>query len=730
MTINGRIINGVVVADNEALCVETTGPGKRSFILMATNACGMVADTLEVLIFGEDKLEITPGALTICSPADTICLSTTFNAPDCLVWTDIQGNEIGTGEELCVLPALDTNYYIVSVPGLDCIEPDTAIVIVDTFPAPPPPIPDTLLKVCLGDTIKFDVDPYPFFYVWRIENGEIITINEPLCVEATTLGEQIYIFSSINECGETFDTLSVEVFDSEALNIEPEDFIEICGTLDTTICFSVDFVAPECLVWTDIDGNEIGTGEELCVQPPIGVSHYIVSVPGLDCIEPDTATVILDTIPPPPPFEDLVLNVCVGDTAKYIIDDYPYDFEWLDEDGNSLPFGDTLCIVMEEVDTTVITFTAMNPCGITSVDLTIIAYDSLKLAIEPDTVSYLCGVPDSTICLEVINEGFADDVVWTDLDGNPIDTGAILCVIPVIGENTYIATIPGLDCIEADTAVVVVIPDSINVTLTPTDAVICEGEEIEIIANVMPDWTLHNTEWYEDSILIEMGVDTILVGPPAGTYNYTVIVSNVCAADTASTTLTVLPALDLSISASLDTICEGETTLLSVSGCDDCTYEWSPEGSLSNPNNATTEASPTITTTYTVVVSNGTCTDTLSITIVVLPEEQCNCPEAFFVPTGFTPNDDGTNDFACLRSEFLDSYDRIMFMVYNRWGEEMTRIEWVRQGPDDVPGSLDFCWDGYHNDKLLPPDVYGYYLELECPDGRIIEDQGNITLLR
>jgi gliding motility-associated-like protein len=724
-------INGVVIAYNEALCVEADGMGKRSFFFMAANACGMVADTLEVLIIGDVQLQISPGLSTVCIPADTICLSTSFNVVECLVWTDIDGNELGIGEELCVLPELDTNLYIVSVPGLACVTPDTAIIIVDTFPAPPAPIPDTLLKVCLGDTIQYDVGNYPFFYVWRLENGEIIAINEPLSVEATTLGEQIYIFSSTNECGEVADTLSVEVFDSEKLEIRPEDFIELCGAADTTICFEVDFIAPECLVWTDIDGNEMGTGNELCVQPPIGESQYIVSVPGLDCIEPDTAIIIIDTISPPPPFEDLVINVCAGDTAKYIIEDYPYDFEWLDEDGNSLPFGDTICVVMEEVDSTRITFNATNVCGTVSADLVIIAYDSLKLEIEPDdTITYLCEVPDTTICLEVINEDLADEVVWTDLDGNPVDSGAVLCVMPVVGENTYIATIPGLDCIESDTAVIIVIPNDIDVTLTPTDAIICEGDEVELIAEVNPDWTLHNIEWFEDSMLIDMGVDTLLAGPPAGTYNYTVIVSNICAADTASTTLTVLPALDINISASLDTICEGETTLLSVSGCDDCTYEWSPAGSLSNSNEATTEASPTVTTTYTVVVSNGSCVDSLSITIVVIPEEQCACPEAYFVPTGFTPDNDGTNDFACLRSEFLSSYDRILFMVYNRWGEEMTRIEWVRQSPDDAPGALDFCWDGYHNGKLLPPDVYGFYLELECPDGRVIEDQGNITLLR
>ena len=639
----------------------------------------------------------------------------------------IQGNEIGTGAELCIVPPVGVSQYIVSVPGLACIESDTVTITVDTLL--PPVLIDTTLKVCIGDTIKYDIGSYPNGYEWQDGQGSVIVTDTTLCVVASEPGLQGYIFFSENACGAVTDTLFVQVFDQGQLEIIPDTIIQLCAPVDT-VCLNVDFEAPECLVWTDIQGNEIGTGSELCVVPPVGTSQYIVSVPGLACIESDTATIIVDTIPPPPPIDGGgVINVCIGDTAKYIINDYPYSFEWLDEDGNVLDLGDTLCYVPLETGTTIFTVFSANGCGEVTDTLVVNAYDSTKLEIIPDTTLFLCEPIDTVICLEITDTTLAEFVLWQDISGDTLGIGSPLCVMPEAGINTYVASIPGADCLEADTTSIIIIPDSLGAEITVENDFTCEGDTVTLIASVDPPWTGHITEWYEDGLLVAVGVDTLNLVPDAGTYEYTAVVSNLCQTDTAVATVTI-ESLDLIIGASLDTICEGESTNLLVTGCPTCIFEWMPAGSLSDPTIADPVATPVETTTYTVIVSEGNCVDTLEITITVIPEEQCNCPEEYFVPTGFTPDGDGTNDFACLRSEFLSSYDKITFMVFNRWGEEMLMAVWEKSGPGDMPDPDMFCWDGYHNGKLLPPDVYGYYLELTCPDGNVIDEKGNITLLR
>ncbi|MEO8886316.1 MAG: gliding motility-associated C-terminal domain-containing protein, partial [Mucilaginibacter sp.] len=54
------------------------------------------------------------------------------------------------------------------------------------------------------------------------------------------------------------------------------------------------------------------------------------------------------------------------------------------------------------------------------------------------------------------------------------------------------------------------------------------------------------------------------------------------------------------------------------------TYQWVPSTGLSNANIANPVASPLLTTTYTVVVSNNNCTATASVTVTVIPKPTVN----------------------------------------------------------------------------------------------------------
>jgi hypothetical protein len=66
------------------------------------------------------------------------------------------------------------------------------------------------------------------------------------------------------------------------------------------------------------------------------------------------------------------------------------------------------------------------------------------------------------------------------------------------------------------------------------------------------------------------------------------------------------------------TIASGETTTLTSSAPGGVTYSWSPTTGLSDPGSATTDASPTVTTTYTVTVTDADgCENFESVTVTV-----------------------------------------------------------------------------------------------------------------
>jgi hypothetical protein len=39
-------------------------------------------------------------------------------------------------------------------------------------------------------------------------------------------------------------------------------------------------------------------------------------------------------------------------------------------------------------------------------------------------------------------------------------------------------------------------------------------------------------------------------------------------------------------------------------------------------------------------------------------------------------------------------------------------------------------WDGTFKGQAAPVEVYAYYIEVEWPDGRVQQDQGEVSLLR
>jgi gliding motility-associated-like protein len=168
-----------------------------------------------------------------------------------------------------------------------------------------------------------------------------------------------------------------------------------------------------------------------------------------------------------------------------------------------------------------------------------------------------------------------------------------------------------------------------------------------------------------------------------------------------------------------DTLFPGQSTQLLATVTSNATninYSWAPPGSLDNPNIANPTASPTETTTYIVTASaGGLCPDTASVTVFFRSPD---CAEPFiFVPTAFTPNNDGNNDFFIVRGPDIKE---VYFAVWDRWGEKVYETE--------DPAAKG--WDGTFNGKELLPDSYAWYVRVTCGNGEIYKSKGNVTLLK
>jgi gliding motility-associated-like protein len=104
------------------------------------------------------------------------------------------------------------------------------------------------------------------------------------------------------------------------------------------------------------------------------------------------------------------------------------------------------------------------------------------------------------------------------------------------------------------------------------------------------------------------------------------------------------------------------------------------------------------------------CKDTIckNISVIINP--------LLDVVSAFTPNKDGVNDRAVVIGYGVD---KMLFRIYNRWGELVFESNDVSIG-----------WDGIYKGREQPMDAYGYTLDATLVSGQKVKKSGSITLVR
>jgi gliding motility-associated-like protein len=101
-------------------------------------------------------------------------------------------------------------------------------------------------------------------------------------------------------------------------------------------------------------------------------------------------------------------------------------------------------------------------------------------------------------------------------------------------------------------------------------------------------------------------------------------------------------------------------------------------------------------------------------TIIVNPKD---CGKGFYVPTGFTPNNDGKNDL--LKPILLGNVIQYKFRVYNRWGQLIFETN------DPAKG-----WDGTYNGQPQSSNVFVWRCMYQFLNEQRKEEKGTFVLIR
>src|SRR5690606_34575117 len=139
-------------------------------------------------------------------------------------------------------------------------------------------------------------------------------------------------------------------------------------------------------------------------------------------------------------------------------------------------------------------------------------------------------------------------------------------------------------------------------------------------------------------------------------------------------------------------------------------YVWLPDEDMDCDTCAITTVCPMYATQYCVTGTDANgCVNEDCVTINV----DIICGD-IFVPSAFSPNNDGENDVLCVYSDCMES---LTFTIYNRWGEAVYQTN-----------NMNICWDGTWKGKVLNSAVFVYVLDGYLINGQPISQKGDISL--
>lgn len=348
-----------------------------------------------------------------------------------------------------------------------------------------------------------------------------------------------------------------------------------------------------------------------------------------------------------------------------------------------------------------------------------------------DTLTLFPGVElqtinDTTICngvaLQLVGrtDGTANTFIWdtSPTFNNPLNPPTDSALNVTISQNTtYYLRASNALCDLQDTVEVAMQ----NVEVDVNDAwTICLEDTLSIEAQIIEGTPPLNFLWEPTALILRgQGSNQVRIAPSITTEIRLTSTDNIGCEDRDTLEVEVnTPAFDdATIFSDPDSAFVGQKVQLSTNrNGANLIYQWYPPLQMNNAALPNPVFSPQGEDSVHVSITdmNTTCIVEAFLRIKVF-EVNCDEPD-IFVPTAFTPNNDGNNDILYVRGANLSS---IEFQLYNRWGELVFESTDINKG-----------WDGTYKGKAVDPDVFTYQLRAICFDGQDFYDKGNITLIR
>lgn len=544
---------------------------------------------VQALASNNGPLDCLNPTINAIATTTTIPASYTWSGPGILAGA-------GTGTISLNLPGLYT--CTVSVPGgLGCpAVVTTSVSSIGALLSPTVTLSNTL--TCTTPTAQLLASPGPLSYTYTWAGPGIISgINSHT---ATVNSAGIYTVTLTNTVTGCIGTKTISVIAAPGL-------LSIAAT-STVICIGESAIltvtgTATSYTWNASASLSTTSGSIVTANPVITTTYTVIGSNGT-CTTSAISIVSVTPIPiiniSPP-----TASVCIGSTGAIFTATGASLYLW--SPAGSLSSSSGSVVTANPIVPTIYSVIGGAGTCTNSATFTVNISPSLILNVSP-TNPIICSGSNTTI----IASG-ALSYTWTNSSSLSSSSGAIVTAFP---NSTTIYTVTGSNsgCTGSQTFTVNVISTP-TIILSANTTSLCEGEFSTLTASGASAYL-----WSPSSTL-NSSTSSVVNANPTLTTLYSVIGTNGTApnlcTDVKTINITVVPTIIGTVSSNGE-ICIGKSIQIQASGGN--TYLWNPSTGLSSNIISTPNASPNITTTYTVQISqNGNCPITKTITIIVNP---------------------------------------------------------------------------------------------------------------
>lgn len=395
-------------------------------------------------------------------------------------------------------------------------------------------------------------------------------------------------------------------------------------------------------------------------------------------------------------------KICKGDTAHLYtyggwgqasFSIYPNNFADASDSNNILVYPQT-------TTTFYVTRTVPGGCRI-SLPVTVTVLDSVQLMAMPDTS--VC--PGSVVTLRVGTN--ADSIRWSP--ANVLNDPYHNIAVTRMADTTttfYVSSWQGSCSATASVQVQVLPKARAN---AGSDKVVCLGRPVLLNGSAVAD----SFYWSSNGVIQSWQSLQPLVSPVVNsTYTLT-------AFDTTGCTEKVTDTVQVKVIPSVKAFAGNDTAIvynqpLQLHASGGNSYQWMPAAGLSNDTIAdpfVTIPANAATLTYKVrVFVSADCFADDEVTIRIFRQP------GIYVPSAFTPNNDGLND---VLTPVLPGAKKLdFFKIYNRFGQQVFGTNTIGAG-----------WNGMVNGVLQSNNTFVYMIRVTYPDNTVQTRKGTIVLI-